>query len=222
MSNFTSHKTFLSVLLTLAFAGFSVGGSYYVEGMSPYSWSLAKFENEVFQEFEDRRKAEELRYEKKVKGKILGIMSDYNTGLDEDDFKKLPGWIYDQSKKYGYDPLFLTAMIMTESSFNNWARSYQGALGLMQIRPATGYALASETSIEWFGKPTLYDPGINIALGAYYLNKMVLRFGDLRLALEAYNHGPSQLSIYLKKGKRPSRYSKKVLENYRNIKMKII
>jgi len=88
MSNFTSYKTFLSVLLTLAFTGVSVGGSYHVEGMSPYSWSLANFEDKVFQEFEDKRKAEELRYEKKVKGKILAIMSDYNTGLDADDFKK--------------------------------------------------------------------------------------------------------------------------------------
>lgn len=222
MSNFTSRNSFLSVLLTLAFTGVFVGGAYYVDGVSPYSLSLAKFEDEVFQEFEDKRNAEALRYEQRVKGKILNIISNYHTGLDEDDFKKLPDWIFDQSMKYGYDPLFLTALIVTESSFNNWARSYRGALGLMQIRPATGHAIASETSIEWLGKPTLYDPGINIALGAYYLNKMVLRFGDLRLALEAYNHGPSQLSIYLKKGKRPSRYSKKVFENYRNIKMKII
>jgi soluble lytic murein transglycosylase len=92
----------------------------------------------------------------------------------------------------------LTAIIITESSFNKRARSNRGALGLMQIRPATGKQLATEVSVQWRGAPSLYDPETNIALGAYYLNKLFLRFGDLGLALEAYNHGPSRLKGYLK------------------------
>lgn len=222
MAKYTIHKTFLSVLITLAFTGALVGKSQFVNGMTPYASALVEFEGRVFKDLEDKRNAEFLRYEERMKLKILLVMSKYQTGLEDDDLKQLPGWILAQSKRYGYDPLFLTALIQTESSFNNWARSNQGALGLMQIRPTTGHALAAETMTEWLGKPTLYDPGINIALGAYYLNKMVLRFGDLRLALEAYNHGPSQLSIYLKNGKSPSRYSKKVFQNYRKIRMPII
>jgi soluble lytic murein transglycosylase len=163
-----------------------------------------------------------LEYERKVKDDIRQIMADYSTGLEIDDFNKLPDWIYSQSQRYGYDPLLLTALIQTESSFNNWARSHRGALGLMQIRPATGHAMASEAEIEWVGKPTLFDPGLNIALGAYYLNKMVLRFGDLQLALEAYNRGPSSLVRYLKKGKRPSTYSNKVLKHYKNNQLRSI
>jgi len=50
------------------------------------------------------------------------------------------------------------------------------------------------------------------------LNKLVKRFGDLGLALEAYNHGPSQLSHYLHRGVRPKRYSGKVFFNYQKIK----
>jgi len=51
---------------------------------------------------------------------------------------------------------------------------------------------------------------------------LVSRFGDLKLALEAYNHGPSRLSRYLRKGYQPERYSKKVLKNYRKIRFQPI
>ena len=88
----------------------------------------------------------------------------------------------------------------------------------MQLRPTTAVALASETRLKWRGIRTLFDPEKNIALGAYYLNKLVSRFGDLALALEAYNHGPSRLNRYLRKGYRPKLYSKKVLKNYRKIR----
>ena len=87
----------------------------------------------------------------------------------------------------------------------------------MQIRPATGRELAAEVRVQWQGTPSLYDPETNIALGAYYLNKLFLRFGDLGLALEAYNHGPSRLKGYLKKGYRPKRYSRQVFKKYSSI-----
>ena len=60
--------------------------------------------------------------------------------------------------------MFLTALIIVESSFNSKARSSRGAIGLMQIIPRTGVALATEKKIEWNGKPTLYNPQTNIAL----------------------------------------------------------
>ena len=103
-------------------------------------------------------------------------MRRYRTGLEMESLKQIPHWIYHESKKYGYDPLFLTALIVTESSFNNWAKSHKGALGLMQIKPGTGHAIASEIAAVWAGKPTLFDPAANIALGAFYLNKLVKRF----------------------------------------------
>jgi len=163
-----------------------------------------------FQEFQ---KYEPL-YDKNLKKRIIHLVSSYKTGLNNSRFESLSERIIYESKKYGYDPLFLAAIIITESSFYNWARSNKGAIGLMQIRPATGKELASETHVQWKGKPTLLNPEINIALGAYYLNKLILRFGDLGLALEAYNHGPSRLSRYLKKGYRPKSYSQKVFRHY--------
>ena len=151
------------------------------------------------------------------KKRIAQQIAQYKTGLKASHIDDLPELIIHESKKYGYDPLLLTAVIITESSFNNWARSNRGAHGLMQIRPATGRELAAEVRVQWQGTPSLYDPETNIILGAYYLNKLFLRFGDLGLALEAYNHGPSRLKGYLKKGHRPKRYSRQVFKKYSSL-----
>ena len=157
---------------------------------------------------------EKQTFERSLKDRVAQQILLYKTGLKTSYINNLSGLIVHESKKYGYDPLLLTAVIITESSFNNWARSNRGALGLMQIRPATGKELAAEVSVQWQGTPSLYNPETNIALGAYYLNKLYLHFGDLGLALEAYNHGPSRLKGYLKKGYRPTRYSRKVFKHY--------
>ena len=151
------------------------------------------------------------------KKRIAQQIAQYKTGLQASHIDDLPELIIHESKKYGYDPLLLTAVIITESSFNNWARSNRGAHGLMQIRPATGRELAAEVRVQWQGTPSLYDPETNITLGAYYLNKLFLRFGDLGLALEAYNHGPSRLKGYLEKGYRPKRYSRQVFKKYSSL-----
>ena len=160
---------------------------------------------------------EEQAFERSIKDRVAQQILLYKTGLKISYINNLSGLIVHESKKYGYDPLLLTAVIITESSFNNWARSNRGAHGLMQIRPATGRELAAEVRVQWQGTPSLYDPETNITLGAYYLNKLFLRFGDLGLALEAYNHGPSRLKGYLKKGHRPKRYSRQVFKKYSSL-----
>ena len=166
----------------------------------------------------DLRLEDQLKHENNVRDKILEVVSSFNTGLDKKRLQQLPDWIIRESKRYGYDPLFLTALIITESSFNHRAKSKKGALGLMQIIPRTGHVLAYETRVKWKGKKTLYQPGVNIAIGAYYLDKLVNRYGDLSLALEAYNHGPTQLNRFLRMGNRPKVYSKKVFDNYKRLK----
>ncbi len=216
-------KNLIPVLLILAFTGYFTGKTpHYVSGLSPFFSDLARVETVVFSKAKVARLAQEQDYEGRVRNRIEKVISKYYTGLDEKNDVRIPEWILAESKKYGYDPLFLTALIITESSFYNWAKSNRGARGLMQLRPATAVALASETRLKWRGTRTLFDPEKNIALGAYYLNKLVSRFGDLNLALEAYNHGPSRLSKYLRKGYQPKRYSKKVLKNYRKIRFQPI
>jgi len=160
-----------------------------------------------------------LVYDKKIQDKIISVITHYKTGLKEEQMDQISQHILKQSKKYGYDPLFLTALIITESSFNHRAKSKVGALGLMQIRPKTGEALASEANMLWSGKSTLYHPEKNIALGSYYLNKLVKRFGKMHTALEAYNHGPTRIASYLRRGKHPKDYSGKVFSVYNKIRL---
>ena len=190
----------LSVLVVVSFENPS-SDSY---GLSPLDFSRITWEEQVF--------------ERSLKNRIAQQISRYKTRLETNHINNLPELIVHEGKKYGHDPLLLTAVIITESSFNNWARSNRGALGLMQIRPATGKELATEVSIQWQGTSSLYNPETNIALGTYYLNKLYLHFGDLGLALEAYNHGPSRLKVYLKRGYRPKRYSQQVFKNYNRLR----
>jgi soluble lytic murein transglycosylase-like protein len=181
-----------------------------IHGLSPYHSAAIQFEETVFVKILDLAKRKEVKekaaqvsfqqsYDRKIKEKIRKVISEYQRRMDPQHFEEIPGMILAESKIYGYDPMFVTALIITESSFDNKARSNRGAMGLMQILPRTGVALASEKEMEWKGSPTLYNPEINIALGTYYLNKLENRFGDLNLALEAYNHGPTRLDKYLKR-----------------------
>ena len=210
----------LSAILSVAGLGVFSGNWFddYV-GHSLYYSAFVSLEKDVFQQRSLEMQIISDLHRDDVEEKIFRVISDYRTGLDQKRLQQIPHWIIQESKKYGYDPLFMTALIITESSFNNWARSKKGAFGLMQILPTTGVVLAMETQHEWKGEPTLFDPGTNIALGTYYFHKLVRRFGDLRLALEAYNHGPSRLRGYLNKGKIPKFYSKKVFRNYEKIRL---
>ena len=222
----TSNKALtkiIPVFLILTFTGYFTGKTaHYVSGLSPFFYGLARVEMTAFGQAKESRRVKEKDYDDQVRNRIKKVISKYHTGLDEKNEVQISEWILAESKKYGYDPLFLTALIITESSFYNWAKSNRGARGLMQLKPATAFALASETRLKWKGIRTLFDPEKNIALGAYYLNKMEARFGNLNLALEAYNHGPSRLRKYLRKGYQPKRYSRKVLKNYRKIRFQPI
>jgi soluble lytic murein transglycosylase-like protein len=75
----------------------------------------------------------------------------------------------------------LRAVIVVESGFNSRAVSKRGAVGLMQLMPATAAR---------FGISNLYDPNENVHAGARYLKFLMDRFGqNTRLALAAYNAG---------------------------------
>ena len=216
MSVMRFSSLFASLLAVLMVASFENPDSTSY-GLTPSDASWITWEKQAFDHSLKKFQTSESLYKKNLKKRIAQQISQYKTGLKTNYIDNLPELIVHESKKYGYDPLLLTAVIITESSFNNWARSNRGAHGLMQIRPATGRELAAEVRVQWQGTPSLYDPETNIILGAYYLNKLFLRFGDLGLALEAYNHGPSRLKGYLKKGHRPKRYSRQVFKKYSSL-----
>lgn len=86
---------------------------------------------------------------------------------------------------HGLDPKLLHALVITESAYRADARSPVGAGGLTQLMPGTALEL---------GVRDRFDPIENLRGGADYLARQILRFGDLRLALAAYNSGPGRVA----------------------------
>jgi soluble lytic murein transglycosylase-like protein len=86
------------------------------------------------------------------------------------------------SKTHGVDPRLVAAVMQVESNFNRWATSSKGALGLMQLIPATG---------RRFGVQDFFDPEQNIEGGVRYLKFLSQKFGagNIDLQLAAYNAG---------------------------------
>jgi soluble lytic murein transglycosylase len=73
-----------------------------------------------------------------------------------------------------------------------------GAIGLMQLMPATGASTARELNLRYSGRASLTDPQVNIALGTTYLGKMLARFdGNQVAATAAYNAGPERVERWL-------------------------
>ncbi|MEX2159031.1 MAG: transglycosylase SLT domain-containing protein [Dehalococcoidia bacterium] len=87
--------------------------------------------------------------------------------------------------------LLLLAMERQESFFDPLAGSTAGALGLMQIIPATGTAIAEELDVEDFRVDDLFRPAVSLEFGAHYIAQQLDSFdGDVYQALAAYNGGP--------------------------------
>jgi soluble lytic murein transglycosylase len=98
------------------------------------------------------------------------------------------------------EPSFVHAIIRQESMFDAGAVSPSGALGLMQLMPATARGVAGKLNIKRFNTATLTtDPRSNVRLGAAYLADMVDRFdGSYVMAAAAYNAGPGRVSGWLR------------------------
>ncbi|NLX71221.1 MAG: lytic transglycosylase domain-containing protein [Clostridiales bacterium] len=108
------------------------------------------------------------------------------------------------SSVYELDPYLVFAVIWVESKFDKMATSRKDARGLMQIVPSTGSWAAEKLGIEGYDDDSLYNPDINIQIGCWYINNLQKQFGDMNLALAAYNGGSGNVRKWLK----DTRYSK--------------
>lgn len=99
--------------------------------------------------------------------------------------------------KRGLDPAVIYSIIRTESAFMADARSPAGALGLMQIMPATGRETARRIGAKLANARALLDPTKNVTIGSAYLKQMTDRFGgSFAMAAAAYNAGPHRVRAW--------------------------
>lgn len=107
--------------------------------------------------------------------------------------------IVTESQNAKIDPLFVASIIKSESGFKPFARSDQGAIGLMQLLPSTGEYISEKNNIGWGGSSKLTEPKYNIRLGVAYIKYLNEMFkGNVEHALIAYNWGPGNLLQALK------------------------
>jgi soluble lytic murein transglycosylase len=99
------------------------------------------------------------------------------------------------------DAALVAAVIYEESRFRPHAVSKVGAMGLMQLQPATAETIARLTGGTAFRVSDLYDPDVNIRYGSWYLRQLIDKYGSERLALAAYNAGESRVDSWLQAGK---------------------
>lgn len=98
------------------------------------------------------------------------------------------------------DPALLAAVIEEESKFNAGAKSRTGAIGLMQLQPATAKGIAIRTHGSTFVTSDLYNPDINISYGAWYLRHLLDKYRNEENALAAYNAGQQNVDRWLANG----------------------
>jgi soluble lytic murein transglycosylase len=90
------------------------------------------------------------------------------------------------------------AVTRQESAFYSGAVSPSGALGLMQLMPATAREVAGKTGVPFVQSKLTSDPAYNVSLGTQYLGDMLRKFGgSYELALAAYNAGPGRVTRWL-------------------------
>ena len=98
----------------------------------------------------------------------------------------------------GLDPYLVASLIRQESEFNPGAVSRANAVGLMQLLPKTGKAVARQVKMKRYNASQLYTPAVNMQLGTRYFRGMVDKFGgSFEYALAAYNAGSDRVEEWL-------------------------
>lgn len=167
---------------------------------------------------------------------LVGKYASYAGFDDEAAAFPVPDYATFQAPPADFPELALVlGVARQESLFDPQAGSHAGARGLLQLMPSTARLVAKQLGVPYNIGLLTGDPEYNLRLGGAYLGRVVDRYGDLGLALAAYNAGPSRVDGWLRlhgdprKGSRldwvdwmelipfdeTRNYVQRVLENYR-------
>ena len=104
------------------------------------------------------------------------------------------------AENYDLEPHLLAAVIYQESKFKADAVSSSGAVGLMQLLPATAQGIADRTGGSGWHERDLVNPELNVRYGSWYLRHLLDKYKDEELALAAYNAGQANVDRWRKRG----------------------
>jgi len=159
--------------------------------------------------------------ELKIKRTIALLIGKRTKNLTSEQAARIANIIFEESNKYQMDPLLVTSVICTESSFDLNAKSNKGAIGLMQLKPSTAEYIADMIDYDFdLRQNELTDYQHNIVLGINYLKHLIDKFGTVEKGLIAYNIGEWKLHQKIKNGEKiPQRYYNKINEHYKKFKL---
>jgi len=136
--------------------------------------------------------------------KIMGIITRYNEDMTSEKKYEIANEVYEMSVKYTNLDVDLICATISHESAKTWdpeVVSPAGAIGLMQIMPATGMYLAKYEGITWTSADEiLTDPIYNIRMGSRFLSTLISYYG-LEGGLAAYNGGEKQAALWLAQNK---------------------
>jgi hypothetical protein len=126
---------------------------------------------------------------------VAAILIDHMDRYPRSESRKLASHIIDLCKQYRFDPAFILSLIQVESGFRKNIVSYAGAMGLMQLMPATAEVVAKRYGVRYTGERSLLDPITNVSLGVAYLSELRKKYRGVSpyFAFAAYNMGPARL-----------------------------
>lgn len=160
----------------------------------------------------DPAKFEDFKGDKKFSLYVKTYLKKVNPKLGTENFLKA---VFRESKQYAYDPIFLMAVIKTESDFNTKAIGSAGEIGLMQIKPSTAKWICEKFGLKWKGPQALTNPEYNVKVSALYFKYLKRNLKSKATGyINAYNMGIGRF------GRTPAEevdshpYYHKVVKNY--------
>lgn len=100
------------------------------------------------------------------------------------------------ANEYNVDKNLVFAIIKAESNFDEDAKSYRGAVGLMQLMQTTAEEIAPKINLD-INEENILEPDININIGTKYISMLIQKYENVGLAVAAYNAGSGNVDSWI-------------------------
>ncbi len=129
--------------------------------------------------------------------------------------RSLANAIVHESDKYGFDPIFILALIQNESRFDPAMRGTHSEIGLMQIKPSTAKWIGKKMRVKYKGEKSLLDPVQNVRIGIAFISLLRDQFDSASpLYISAYNMGARRVREIVADDRTPKEYVQAVMKRY--------